>query len=163
MSSSQALFSWIQHSALSSAIRGSTSLFPWLESIHVLAIATVVGMIAVVDLRLLGFASRERPASELLAGILPITRAAFALAVLTGSLLFASNAWDYLHKAPFVAKLVLLCVALLNIAVFHGFTVRDIQKWDTARSPPSSVRLAGAISLAAWIGVVACGRWVGFV
>ena len=163
MSSSQAFFSWIQHSALSSTIRGSTSLFPWLESIHVLAITTVVGTIAVVDLRLVGLASRDRPASELMADILPLTRAAFALAVLTGSLLFASNALDYLHKAPFVAKLILLSVALLNIAVFHRLTVRDIQRWDTARSPPLSGKLAGAISLAVWIGVVACGRWTGFV
>ena len=163
MSSSQAFFLWIQHSALSSTIRESTSLFPWLESIHVLAITTVVGTIAVVDLRLMGIASRDRRVSELMAEILPFTRTAFALAVLTGSLLFASHAWDYLHKAPFVAKLILLCGALVNIAVFHRLTVHDIQRWDTVRLPPLPVRLAGAISLAVWIGVVACGRWTGFV
>jgi hypothetical protein len=163
MPTSQAFFDWIQHTALSSAIRAGTSLFPWLESLHVLAITTVVGTIAVVDLRLVGLASRDRPASELMADILPLTRVAFALAVLTGSLLWVSNAWDYLHKAPFVAKLALLCVALLNIAVFHRLIVRDIQKWDTARSPPLPARLAGALSLAVWIGVVACGRWTGFV
>ena len=163
MTISQAFFSWIQHTALSSAIRGGTSLFPWLESIHVLAITTVVGTIAIVDLRLLGLASRDRPASELMADILPITRGAFALAVVTGSLLWVSNASDYLHKAPFVAKLVLLGVALFNIAVFHRITVRDIKVWDSTQSPPMPARLAGAMSLAVWIGVVACGRWTGFV
>lgn len=163
MSSSQEFFSWIQHTGLGAAIRESTSLFPWLESIHVLAITTVVGTIAIVDLRLVGLTSRERPVSELMAEILPYTRAAFALAVLTGSLLFASHASEYMHKTPFVAKLILLCIALLNIGVFHMLTTRDIHTWDTVRAPPAAVKLAGAVSLAVWIGVVACGRWTGFV
>ena len=67
----QSLLTWLEQTSLATAIRESTSLFPWLESIHVLAIATVVGTIAMVDLRLLGLASRERPVSELMAQVLP--------------------------------------------------------------------------------------------
>ena len=159
----QSLLTWLEQTSLATAIRESTSLFPWLESIHVLAITTVVGTIAMVDLRLLGLASRERPVSELMAQVLPFTRGAFVVAAITGSLLFASHASDYLHKAPFVAKLFLLGTALINIVVFHFLTARDIRTWDTASKLPIAVKCAGGLSLAVWVAVVACGRWTGFV
>ncbi len=157
------LFLWLQNTSIATAIRQSTLLFPWIESIHVLAITVVVGTIAVVDLRLLGLASREEPVSQLLAQVLPFTQRAFAVATVTGGLLFLSHADEYMHKAPFVAKLVLLVLALINILVFHSVTVRSVDRWNTAVRPPMSARLAGGLSLGIWIGVVACGRWVGFV
>ncbi len=159
----QMFFKWLQHTELATAVRESTFLFPSFESVHVLAITTVVGTIAIVDLRLLGLASRERPVSALMSDILPFTRAAFGLAVLTGSVLFVSHANDYVHKTPFVAKMVLLSLAFINIVLFHFVTARGIQKWDNGPAVPPTVKLAGGLSLAIWIGVVACGRWTGFV
>ncbi len=43
-------------SAVGSGIRESGVLFPSIESIHVLMATTVVGSIAIVDLRLIGYA-----------------------------------------------------------------------------------------------------------
>jgi len=34
-------------------------------------------------------------------------------------------------------------------------------RWDSAE-PPMSAKVAGALSLSLWIGVVFFGRWVGF-
>jgi len=157
------LFLWLEQSSIASAIRESALLFPWIESVHVLAITAVVGTIAIVDLRLLGIASRDKAVSTLMVQILPFTRAAFAVAALTGVLLYVSHASDYMHKAPFVAKLVLLVLALMNILTFHGITARAIGAWDSAPSLPGRVKFAGGASLALWIAIVACGRWVGFV
>jgi hypothetical protein len=159
----ESFFRWLQHTDLGTAIREGTSTFPWIESIHVLAITSVVGTIAIVDLRLMGLTSRDRPISEIMAEVLPFTRWAFALAVVTGLLLFTSHALDYTHKAPFIAKMILLAVALVNIVVFHRITARGIAAWDTSPKVPISVRFAGAGSLALWAAVVACGRWIGFV
>ena len=154
---------WLEHTEIATAIREGASLFPWFESIHVLAITTVVGTIAIVDLRLLGLSSRDRAVSELMAEVLPFTRGAFIVAALTGGLLFASHASDYLHKSPFMAKLILLGVALVNIVVFHLITARGIQTWNTGPKLPARVKLAGGTSLALWVAIVACGRWTGFV
>ena len=159
----QSFLSWLEHTDIATAVREGASLFPWFESIHVLAITTVVGTIAIVDLRFLGLTSRDRPVSELMAEVLPFTRGAFVVAALTGSLLFASNAREYMHKTPFVAKLALLILALVNILVFHLMTARTIHTWDVAPKLPASVKLAGGVSLALWVGIVACGRWTGFV
>lgn len=159
----QALLDWLQHTGVATAIREGAALFPWIESIHVLAITAVVGTIVIVDLRLLGLASRDRPVSDLMGEVLPLTRWAFAAAVVTGSLLFASHAVDYVHKAPFLAKLALLSVALVNIGAFHLVTARNINAWNMSPVLPLSVKLAGGVSLAMWVGIVACGRWTGFV
>jgi hypothetical protein len=158
-----AFFTWLQQTGWAVAIRQGETLFPLIESVHVLAITALLGTIAIVDLRLIGVASRQQPISTTMAEVLPLTRIAFALAALTGGLLFASHAVDYSHKAPFIAKMLLLSVALINIGVFHLITARGIGAWDNELKVPLAVKSAGAVSLGLWIAIVACGRWIGFV
>ena len=87
-----ALLRALEATSVATVIRENESLFPWIESLHVLAITMVIGSIAIVDLRLIGLASLERAAARLTSDVLPCTWAAFAGAVITGSLLFSSNA-----------------------------------------------------------------------
>ena len=153
---------YFENSALADNIRENDVLFPLIESMHVLSICLVVGSIFVVDLRLLGLASVNRPVSRVTGGILPLTWSAFAVAVISGSLLFISNATKYLENGYFVAKLLLICVAGLNMAIFHGISAKDQPRWDKKTAPPLPARLAGGLSILLWISVVTSGRWIGF-
>jgi hypothetical protein len=153
---------WLYDMPFSTAIREDTFLFPFLESIHVLAIALVVGSISIVDFRLLGIASKSRPITELTRLVLPLTWAAFATAAIAGALLFSSNAVKYAHNQFFIAKMALILLAFANMLVFHAITQRNRHVWDGAEMPPWPVRAAGGLSLLIWAGVVACGRWIGF-
>jgi len=153
---------WLHETPLAETIRSNALLFPWVESVHVLAITLVVGSIAAVDLRLLGVASRSRAVTQLIRDILPLTWVAFAIAVLTGITLFTSNAIQYAHNGPMQVKMSLLVIAGINMLVFHLVTYRSVSAWDEAPRAPLPVRLAGATSLLLWIGVVAFGRWIGF-
>lgn len=157
-----AFFNWLHDTALAETIRASPLLFPWVESIHVLAIALVVGSIAAVDLRLLGLASRSRPITRMIDDILPLTWVAFAIAVLTGVTLFSSNAIQYAHNTPMRLKMLLLAIAGTNMLVFHFVTYRSVAAWDEAPRTPLPARLAGGASLVLWVGIVAFGRWIGF-
>src|SRR5262249_13366492 len=143
-------------------IRENESLFPWVESLHVLAICLVVGTISIVDLRLLGLASRDRPVLSLSRGVLFCTWSAFALAAVTGTLMFSAKAVAYAGNAFFQAKLAFLALAGLNMATFHAFFARRIDEWGAGVTPPLPARIAGGLSLLIWIGVVGFGRWVGF-
>jgi hypothetical protein len=158
----ESVFQWLYETPVGTAIRESGVLFPWVESAHVLCITTVVGSIAVVDLRLVGLAWTRRRISQLIAEILPVTWVAFVLAAITGSLLFSSNAVKYSHNFNFQLKMALLVVAFVNMLVFHAVHHRDIANWDDAAKPPAKVRLAGGVSLLVWIAVIATARWVGF-
>jgi hypothetical protein len=157
-----ALISYFEDSALADNIRENDLLFPLIESVHVLSICLVVGSILVVDLRLLGLASVNRPVSRVANGILPLTWGAFAIAVASGSLLFISNATKYLENGYFVAKILLICAAGLNMAVFHAISARDLPKWENEKTLPLSAQLAGGLSILLWVSVVTCGRWIGF-
>lgn len=153
----------IEATAIATVIRENELLFPWVEAFHVLAIALVVGSIAIVDLRLLGLASLDRALNRLTADVLPCTWAAFGVAVISGALLFSSNATGYAHNSQFQVKFVFLALAGINMAIFHLFVSRDIERWGTAlHATPLRAKVAGAASLLFWIVVVACGRWVGF-
>jgi len=153
----------LEATSIATAIRENESLFPWVESFHVLAITLVIGSIAIVDLRLMGIASRERAAGRVASEVLRCTWAAFALAAITGALLFSSNAFNYAHNSYFQAKLAFLVLAGINMSIFHWFVGRDIDRWGIPpQATPLPARIAGAVSLVLWIGVVAFGRWVGF-
>jgi hypothetical protein len=154
---------WLEATTIASAIGENEILFPWIESVHVLAIVLVFGTISIVDLRLLGFASLDLPVRRVMRDVIPYTWGAFTIAAITGSLMFASDAVHYAHNRLFQAKLVLLALAGLNMGLFHLIGVRDIERWDSKAGPtPKAARIAAAFSLLLWIGVVALGRGIGF-
>ena len=158
----QDLIAFVEHGTLGELVRENDLLFPFIESVHVLAVCLVVGSIAAVDLRLLGFASVDRPVGRLMRSILPITVGAFGLAVAAGSLLFISHASKYLENRFFIAKITLIALAGVNMAVFHLIGARNLDQWENDALPPLFARVAGGLSLFLWVSVVACGRWIGF-
>ena len=154
---------WLQSTSVARAIGENEILFPWIESVHVLAIVLVVGTISIVDLRLLGIASHDLTVRRLMRDVIPYTWGAFAVAAITGSLLFSSDAVHYARNFFFLGKLVLLALAGLNMAVFHLVGVGDIERWDTGTGQtPVAAKAAAIISLLVWISVVAFGREIGF-
>ena len=154
---------WLQSTWIATAVAENDILFPWIESVHVLAIVLVVGTISIVDLRLLGVASLDISARRLMRDVIPYTWGAFAIAAITGSLMFSSDATHYAHNRLFQIKLVMLALAGINMAVFHLVGERDIERWEApGKTTPVAAKAAAAISLAVWIAVVSLGRGTGF-
>ena len=158
----QSLMEWLQAGSLATFIHQAKWAFTTIEVIHVVAISSVIGTIAMVDLRLLGLASTRRSFTELARPILKWTWAAFVLAAITGSLLFISQAAGYFATTTFKIKLFIMFVAAVNMLIFEFMTVRGVQEWDKNPTPPTAARLAGGISLACWLLVFVFGRWTGF-
>lgn len=150
---------------LASAIRTGSPwqwTFPTLETVHVIAIATVFGSIVLVDVRLLGLGQLGRRVSRCSAELLPLTWTAFTLAAVTGSLLFISHAPDYVVNRQFLLKMGIILLAGLNMLVFQRGIYRRVDQWDTQVPPPAAARIAGVVSLVCWTAAVFLGRWIGF-
>jgi len=64
---------WLQALPLAVFIHQKAWAFTTVEVVHVFAISMVIATIMIVDLRLLGFASKKRPVSELSRQVLPFT------------------------------------------------------------------------------------------
>ena len=152
----------IEATSIATEIREGESSFPFLECVHVLAVTLVVGSISIVDLRLLGWASLERAVSRVTGSVLPCTWIAFAAAAISGALLFSSNAMTYAHNTWFLIKFGFIALAGANMLIFQFGIHGSVANWDSAATPPTAARVAGALSLLFWIAVITCGRWVGF-
>lgn len=153
---------WLEQTPWSRPLLESLYAWPLLESTHVLTLALFLGTAVVNDLRLLGVGFTQIPVAEVTSRLLRITRLAFGVMVVTGLLLFYSNPVHYYHNLFFRIKLVLLVISGANIALFHGRIHKRVAQWQEARRPPRAARLAGAISLATWAGIVIAGRLIAY-
>ena len=151
----------IEMSALGVAMRQSLWLYPIVEIVHLTGIALLVGSIAMLDLRLLGF-SNSVPVRRLASHILPWTAASFMLIVPSGLAMFVAHAGDFIASPVFVLKICLIFAAGVNAAVFHAGAFRGASDWDVNRAPPAAARIAAALSLALWVSVIACGRLLAY-
>jgi hypothetical protein len=159
------LLSSVRAWPISAAMRGETVgtewLFPIVETLHIVALTLVVGSISMLDFRLLGIASRASPVSRLSAEVLPWTWFGWCAATVFGTLLFMARPDTYLGNPQFRLKFACMGLAAVNLLIYQFGAYRQVAYWDTTE-PPRAAKLAGAVSLLLWIGVVFFGRWVGF-
>ena len=158
----QTLWDSLEASPVGDFVASSAWAFPTIESVHVIALVTVVGTVTIMDLRLLGLASGSWKVTQLSHDTLRWTWIGFLLAAITGTLLFVSKAHIYAREPWFIGKLALIALAGVNMAVFHALTWKSVTEWDSARPAPTAAKVAGALSLACWVLAVFFGRWIGF-
>jgi len=152
----------IERSVLATAMRQELWLYPSVEIVHILGFVTLVGSIAVLDLRLLGI-SRALPVRNLARHVLPWSLGALLLIVPTGLLMFMAHASDFIGNRAFVVKLILIAAAGFNAAAFHMGAYRSVAQWDHGVDTPPSAKLHAAASLMTWFGVIACGRLLAYL
>jgi hypothetical protein len=131
--------------------------WPFAESLHFIGLSLLLGSVGIVDARLLGFAK-----SISLQDLHRITRwgiAGFALNVLTGFAFFVSAPDQYLYNPAFQLKALCMLIAFANVLVFYGFVWKRASRMNDV---PIVAKISAAISLSAWIGVIAFGRLITF-
>jgi hypothetical protein len=163
MPSVPAFCGWLEHTAVGAAVRQSLWLFPAIETVHLLGMTVLVGTAAAFDLRLLGWALQRTPVSDLARRLLPWTWVGFGLQVVTGALLFSSEAAKMYVNPAFRLKILLICLAGAQALIFQFAAGRSLAEWDERAAVPFAARIGGLISMLLWIGVVAAGRWIGFI
>lgn len=144
-------------------MRQSLWLFPVLETVHLLGIVALVGSIAAFDLRLLGWVLRGQRVTDLVHRLFPWAWAGFVVQVITGAMLFSSEAVHIERNPAFRLKMLLILLAGVHALVFQFTVYRNVARWDESAVPPFGAKLAGVFSIMLWIGIVAAGRFIGFV
>lgn len=153
---------WMEQTPLSVTIRESQLLFPFLEGLHVLALALSVGTIVALDLRLLGWGLRRTRVTTIFEQLRPWSLAGFVVMFVTGILLFWSEPVKVWGQPSFVIKMVLLGVLGVNALVFDRGIYPQVGTWDAAETVPARARFAGATSLLLWFAVISLGRWTAY-
>ncbi len=154
---------WLEQTTVGTVIRQSLWLFPVIETIHIFGIVILVGATSILDLRLMGLTFREEPVSKLAERFLPWAWGGFLIQVITGTLLFSSEASKMYGNLAFGVKMLLIVVAGINALVFHTIAYQSVGKWERDPVAPLGARAAGLISILLWFGIVAAGRWIAYV
>ncbi|MGD8325047.1 MAG: hypothetical protein PVF50_11840 [Gammaproteobacteria bacterium] len=152
---------WLESTALADAVRTIPWLYPALESAHYIGIASLVGGIMLIDMRLLGVAKKLR--IELMVTLLPWVWAGFAINAITGGIIFVYGATGFGTNAAFLVKMSLIAVAGINAFIFEIMARRGRDTWVAAGAAPVAVKAVATLSLILWVSVVTTGRWMAYI
>ena len=127
--------------------------YPVLEIVHLFGIALLLGNLVAFEWRLFG-RSAGLPLRDFARVTLWLSVAGFALALLSGVLMFATQPEELLANRAFLAKMGLMLAAGLNAGWFHGR--RGLARADR------TARAQMLVSVLLWTAVLAAGRWVAY-
>lgn len=153
---------WVYSLPLSATVRESVWAFPALECVHIYSMIFLITVVALFDIRLMGFSIEQPPhwsLPQLSRLALKWSWVCLGLNATTGALLFSSKAPDYYTNSAFRIKMMLV----ISGVVYHSIIFSRIAKWGNARIVPVAVRVSGVFSLLLWIGVIAASRWIAYV
>ena len=151
-------FQWCEQSGIGEAIRKSAWLFPLIEAIHLLGLGVIGGAVLVIDLRLLGLGLRRQSVAQITREAQPWLVGSLFLMIVTGGLLFLSEAIKCYYHGAFWFKM-----SCLLLAIVFTFTVqRKVIMDDETRIRPIWAKVVALVSVALWAGVGIGGRWIGF-
>ncbi len=153
---------WLQHTHFATAISESDYLFPLIEGTHILALPLSVGMIVMLDLRLLGIAFSDPPGAKLVLNVMRWSKFGFAVMFLTGGLLLITQAGKAYGNVFFRTKLISLLLLGINAALYQKFFYPKMARWDSGRGTPPGAKFCAAFSLLFWIVVIVCGRTMAY-
>lgn len=162
MVSLRSWFEWVNEFPSSVALRESFYGYPILLTSHVVTMCLFAGLIIMMDLRLVGIAYRETPVSQVQRRLFLWQMLGMALSSITGLLLFYGQPMRFYGKVFFWVKMTSMGLAGVNALAFHFGTYRSVSSWDSDPVGPFGARLAGALSIALWAGVIVFGRLVAY-
>jgi len=151
----------LEESGLSKWVRESDSLlaYPGILLLHTIGMGLVVGINAMLDFRILGFARGIRIPS--LQRFFPIMWVGFWLNAITGTILLASNARRMTSNPDFWVKLAFISLAVITVMMLKkrvfGSDVNDTLPL------PTQTKVLAVTSLLFWLGAIIAGRLLAYV
>src|SRR5580692_1467004 len=143
-------------------IRESAYTYPMILSTHLTAICVFGGMILMTDLRILGFAMRDVPVTDVVKQLLRWKQIGFVIMVTMGLLLATSEMDKYYGNPYFQMKVCLLLLVGVHAIAFHKSVYGNTRALDQAPEMPRVAKVAAISSLVLWIGIASCGRWIAY-
>jgi hypothetical protein len=128
--------------------------YPMLEVVHLLGVALLLGNLVLLELRVFGWGA-ALPVEPLARLSLSLAVCGFALAAVSGLLMFGTQPGELLANRVFTAKMALIMLAGCNAGWFHAR--RSLQLQD------GTARALMTLSTVLWLLVLTCGRWIGYV
>jgi hypothetical protein len=153
---------WLAATSLSHTIQTTTWIIPSLQTIHILSVAAVFSAAILVDLRIWRVLERNEPLPDVARRFLPTIWPVLLILLVTGSLLIIGEPRRSLVNSTFYIKMALLAVAIVLTAVLQRSIASSPDFWDGNRGRRIAGRLAAAVSILVWCGILFAGRWIAY-
>ncbi|HYM34800.1 MAG TPA: hypothetical protein VET48_05345 [Steroidobacteraceae bacterium] len=134
--------------------------YPFILTLHAIGMALVVGIVLILNLRVLGFATKISISS--LRMFFKIAWLGLAINVMSGTLLFLANYTAFVHNVAFITK-----ISLLNVGgAATGLLAKELNLSTVIAAgvemPSRKARVIAGISVVLWLGAITAGRIVGY-
>jgi hypothetical protein len=152
-----AFFEWCEDTALGTWLQQAMWGFATVETIHIMALAVLLGTMVVVDLRLLGLGLKRMPVAELAGLLAPWFWISLATMFISGACLFAGEAVRLSKSGPFAYKMLFLLFAIsAHITVHRKAVAKGVDRAVLCKT-------AAWLSLTCWLGIALAGRAIAFL
>lgn len=147
-------------SEIAQAFAASRYVYPIVNALHILGLATLFGAILALDLRLLGMFSSV-PAQPIARMLPRVAATGLSFAIVTGLFLFSVEPLDYAANSAFLVK-----VALVALGIVHAASVHVSSSWHRLFRDggliDARLRISAFVSLSIWTAAIVAGRFIAF-
>ena len=152
------LSNWIVVQPFSIYLQNMHNMIPVVQTLHIFAIAAVLSSAAMIDLRVLGLVSRDRPLPSILRRFEPGIWLGLGALALTGAALIIAEPARSLLALQFQAKMAMV---VMGVAVSVALR-RMMSGAGSDEKSPIAAKILAVVSLLIWIAVIALGRWIAY-
>lgn len=154
------MLDWLENTAVARFVQESVWGYPIVLSAHAVGMGILVGILLMINFRVLGFASRVPMAA--LRPMLQFAMIGLAINVISGTMLFMASANLFFESNPFRVKIVLLVVGAILLAAMPGRVFEErgaarVEAFDTG------MKVLAAIVILVWLGVIVAGRLIAYL
>ena len=155
------IFTWLESTSLALWIGESLWGYPISLAAHSVGMAIMVGIVAMVDLRVAGFFSSLSLTSMRTA--LKVAWWGFVLNVVSGFALYTSQASYFSTHTAFLIKIAAIILAAINAYMLQKMLASNGHQWDAGEAIPSKAKVFAITSLLLWTAAVIAGRLIAYV
>lgn len=161
MSIMERLSDAIAQTSGSVAIASTEWVIPAVQAIHIIAIAFVMSATAMLNLRLAGFIGQESSVRRLASRSLPWLWWSLPVLLATGLVMIVGEPKRELTNAYFWSKMALILLTV-GLTVVLQRQLDDCPYREMAPAKRKLTRAISLLSLALWLAIIFCGRWIAY-
>ncbi len=152
---------WLYNTPISQSVQNHAWVIPTVQSIHIVAIAMLMGSAIVLDLKLAGFVARSESAALVFRRYMPWLWAGLAILLLTGLVMILGEPARELENWIFWTKMGLVLIAFFLTLIMRIPMLRD-DLGGQSRIWSALVKPLGLLAIAIWVLIIFCGRWIAY-
>lgn len=137
-------------------------MYNWIETTHVLTLMISLGLLFIIDLRILGLVLPDVPAKIIASKLHWPMLFGFSIMFMTGLLLVYAIPVRSVQSLWLRFKIVLLIAVFLNAMIFHRKMKHAEHNWEGELRAPRGLRISAMLSMSFWGMIVVCGRFIAY-